>query len=159
MALTKLDQLYRAVILDHSKNPRHMGHLDQVDATIELKNPTCGDLIGVELKLEEDVVKDVRFNGSGCTISMASASMMTEAVIGKSLDEVKALYQDFSNLVQGQEAKDEKGLGDAIMLQGVSKFPTRIRCATLSWKALNRAIETGGSGVDGQIKHEEIHDE
>lgn len=154
MALSKLDQLYRAVILDHSQTPRHKGTLDDMDAMIELKNPTCGDLIQVQLKLENDRVEDVKFDGTGCTISMASASMMTDAIMGKTLEEIEDLYHTFSELVQGNEPENAKKLGDAKMLEGVSKFPTRVRCATLSWKAMNKALETRSTGVDGQISHE-----
>lgn len=159
MALNKLDTLYRAVILDHSKTPRHKGKLDQVDAVMELRNPTCGDEIQVQIKLDDDgkLVEDVAFDGQGCTISMASASMMTQAIIGKDLDQVKELYTTFSEMVQGQEPQHKEKLGDAMMLEGVTKFPTRIRCATLSWKALNKALENQGKGlVDYQS--EEIYD-
>lgn len=154
MALSKLDQLYRAVILDHSQTPKHKGTLDDADAMLELKNPTCGDLIQVQLKLGNDRVEDVKFDGTGCTISMASASMMTDVIMGKTLEEVEELYNTFSELVQGQDPESAKKLGDAKLLEGVSKFPTRIRCATLSWKAMNRALETRSTGVDGQISHE-----
>lgn len=154
MALTKLDQLYRAVILDHSKHPRKQGVLDEATAQIELKNPTCGDVIQVQLAIEDNKIKDVRFDGSGCTISMSSASMMTEAIIGKTIDEALMLADEFSGVVQGKEAAHQKELGDAMMLSGVSKFPARIKCATLSWKALEKALKADGTGVDGQLKHD-----
>lgn len=156
MALTKLDQLYRAVILDHSQNPRRRGELDKATAQIELKNPTCGDVIQVQLNIENNKITDVRFDGSGCTISMASASMMTEAIIGKSLDEALMLSKEFSGLVQGEDPEHEDELGDAMMLSGVAKFPARIKCATLSWKALEKALaDKDQTGVDGQLKHDE----
>jgi len=158
MGLSKLNNLYRAVILDHSKSPRNKGTLEKADAVIELKNPTCGDLIQVQVKLDGDQVSDVKFDGSGCTISMSSASMMTEAIKGRNLSEVKDLYFKFSDLVQGKDVGSTEELGDAEMLEGVSKFPTRVRCATLSWKALNKALENNGTGLDGRIKHEEIYD-
>lgn len=159
MALNKLDTLYKAVILDHSKTPRHKGQLDQVDAVMELRNPTCGDEIQVQIKLDDqgEKVEDVAFDGQGCTISMASASMMTQAIIGQDLDTVKNLYQTFSEMVQGNQPSDKEQLGDAMMLEGVTKFPTRVRCATLSWKALNKALENQGKGlVDYQS--EDIYD-
>jgi len=156
MALTKLDQLYRAVILDHSQHPRRRGELDKATTQIELKNPTCGDVIQVQLEIENNKITDVRFDGSGCTISMASASMMTDAIVGKSLDEALALSKEFSGLVQGEDPEHEDDLGDAMMLSGVAKFPARIKCATLSWKALEKALASDQqTGVDGQLKHED----
>lgn len=156
MALTKLDQLYRAVILEHSQTPRRRGTLDESTTQIELRNPTCGDVIQVQLNIQDGVVKDVRFDGSGCTISLASASMMTDAIIGKPIEEALNLSKEFSQVVQGNETKDQNALGDAMMLSGVSKFPARIKCATLSWKALEKALGNQGTGVDGQMRHEEI---
>lgn len=156
MALTKLDQLYRAVILEHSQTPRRRGTLDESTTQIELRNPTCGDVIQVQLNVQDGVVKDVRFDGSGCTISLASASMMTDAIIGKPIEEALNLSKEFSQVVQGNETKDQNALGDAMMLSGVSKFPARIKCATLSWKALEKALGNQGTGVDGQMRHEEI---
>lgn len=154
MALTKLDQLYRAVILDHSQSPRHRGTLEDATTQIELKNPTCGDMISVQLKVEEDIVEDVRFDGYGCTISMASASMMTQAIIGKPVDEAIALAKNFYEVVQGEEPERAKELGDATMLQGVSKFPTRIKCATISWKAFEKAVKND-SELDSGIEEVE----
>ncbi|WP_027108535.1 Fe-S cluster assembly sulfur transfer protein SufU [Lacticigenium naphthae] len=156
MALTKLDQLYRAVILDHSKNPRHRGVLDQATTQIELNNPTCGDVIQIQLLVEDGIVKDARFEGSGCTIAMSSASMMTEAIIGKTEAEALKLAADFSQVVQGKAVENEEALGDAMMLSGVSKFPARIKCATLSWKALEIALQDkDNQGTAGQLKHDE----
>lgn len=140
MGLSRLDMLYRQVILDHSNNPHHFGLASDMTHQLELNNPTCGDVIQLQLKIEEGVVKDARFSGSGCSISMASASMMTVAVIGKTEKEAIALAEDFSLLVQGKEVADKDKLGDAALLQGVSKFPARIKCATLAWKALERGI-------------------
>lgn len=154
MALTKLDQLYRAVILDHSKSPRRRGELDKATAKIELRNPTCGDVIQVQLALEDNKITDVRFDGSGCTISMASASMMTDAILNKTIEEALSLSEDFSELVQGNEPDNQNALGDAMMLSGVAKFPARIKCATLSWKALEKALANDGTGVDGQLIHD-----
>lgn len=142
MALSKLDQLYRQVILDHSHHPRHKGLLQQTDhSTIELNNPTCGDVIFLQLLLDEKgIIKEVRFDGHGCSISTASASMMSEVMIGKSLSQAQQLATDFSDLVQGKEVNEDE-LQDAALLSGVAKFPARIKCATLAWKALERAIE------------------
>src|SRR5699024_5256278 len=158
MALNRLDQLYRAVILDHSKTPRHKGKLDQVDAVMELRNPTCGDEIQVQIKLDKNKerVEDVAFDGQGCTISMASASMMTQAIIGKSLDEVNHLYTTFSEMVQGNQPKSMDELGDAMMLEGVTKNPDRVRCATLSLYALDKELMNKGKRIDLESS-EEIH--
>lgn len=140
MALSKLDQLYRQVILDHSKHPHHHGELDD-SQTYELKNPTCGDVIQLHLNIEDGKVKDARFTGEGCSISTASASMMCDAIIGRDVSEVENMMHDFSRLVQGEEVDDD-ALGDAALLAGVAKFPARIKCATLSWKALEHLLET-----------------
>ncbi|MGG5340999.1 Fe-S cluster assembly sulfur transfer protein SufU [Enterococcus sp. AZ192] len=151
MALSKLDNLYRQVILDHSSHPHHHGSLDASSQTIEMNNPTCGDVIELQLDIQDNIIKDIAFNGSGCSISTASASMMTDAVIGKSLTEAEQLAEDFSQLVQGNEVSDEEKLGDAAMLGGVAKFPARIKCATLAWKALEQAVENDGQGTAGQL--------
>lgn len=151
MALSKLDNLYRQMILDHSGHPHHHGTLEESSHTIEMNNPTCGDVIELQVAIQNNVIQNIAFNGSGCSISTASASMMTDAVIGKSLAEVQQLAEDFSRLVQGNEVKDEEKLGDAAMLSGVAKFPARIKCATLAWKALEQAVENDGKGTAGQL--------
>ncbi len=140
MGLSKLDQLYRQVILDHSQNPHHYGTLDESTRTIELNNPTCGDVIQLHFLIEGNRITDIRFSGHGCTISKASASMMTDLMVGKTLEEALQLEKQFSLLVQGEEVQDVEELGDAILLSGVAKFPARIKCATLSWKALEKAL-------------------
>ncbi|KAF1299344.1 SUF system NifU family Fe-S cluster assembly protein [Enterococcus sp. JM4C] len=155
MALSKLDNLYRQVILDHSSHPHHHGTLAESTQTIEMNNPTCGDVIQLELSLEDDVIKAIAFDGSGCSISTASASMMTDAVMGKTVAEAEDLIHNFSELVQGKEVKDEDSLGDAAMLSGVAKFPARIKCATLAWKALEQAItDESGKSVAHQYHKE-----
>lgn len=151
MALSKLDNLYRQVILDHSSHPHHRGSLGKSNFSVEMNNPTCGDVIHLEVDVEDGIIKDIAFDGSGCSISTASASMMTEAVIGKTLDEATHLSAEFSQLVQGQDIEDED-LGDALMLGGVAKFPARIKCATLAWKALDKAvIEADGVADAGHL--------
>ena len=135
MALSKLDSLYMAVVADHSKHPHHQGQIEDVDQ-IQLNNPTCGDVIQLSVKFDEnDKIEDIAFVNSGCTISM------TDAVIGKTKEEVEELAQVFSEMVQGQSDPRQEELGDAAFLSGVSKFPQRIKCATLSWNALKKAIE------------------
>ncbi|MEG0289633.1 MAG: SUF system NifU family Fe-S cluster assembly protein [Carnobacterium sp.] len=142
MALTRLDQLYRQVILDHSSHPHHHGTLAEATNQVEMNNPTCGDVIELQLKMKDNCIKEIRFSGSGCTISTASASMMTDAVLGKTLEEALALADQFSLLVQGKDLENLDDLGDAAILSGVAKFPARIRCATLAWKGLEKALAT-----------------
>lgn len=136
----QLDDLYRRVIMDHYKNPRNRGTLDDEALTINLNNPTCGDRITLQLQVEGDVVKQAKFTGEGCSISMSSASMMTEAVKGKTTQEALALAEKFSSLVKGETAEFDE-LEDIEALTGVTKFPARIKCATLSWNALRKGIE------------------
>lgn len=144
MALSRLDSLYMAVVSEHSKSPRHRGSLDGVEK-LELHNPTCGDVIELSVKIEKDVITDIAFDGVGCTISTASASMMTEAVLGKEIKHIEELAEIFSQMVQGQEDTRQKELGDASLLAGVAKFPQRIKCVTLPWNALKKALERSGS--------------
>lgn len=140
MALSKLNSLYMAVVADHSKHPHHQGRLDGVEAVL-LNNPTCGDVISLTVKYDGDLIEDIAFSGDGCSISTASSSMMTDAVIGKTKAEALELVRAFSDLVQGRQHPKQKELGEAELLEGVSKFPQRIKCATLSWHALEKAIE------------------
>lgn len=158
MALSKLDNLYRQVILDHSSHPHHRGSLGKSTLKVEMNNPTCGDVIHLEVEVADGIIKDIAFDGSGCSISTASASMMTDAVIGKRVDEIGDLTLMFSDLVQGKEVPDAERLGEAEVLSGVSKFPTRIKCATLAWKALNKAVNESDSGV-ADTGHFHNHDE
>ena len=146
MALSKLDQLYRQVILDHSQHPHHEGLIEEATDQIELTNPTCGDVIQLQLRIKDGIVKDIRFSGHGCTISRASASMMTEVMTGKTKEEAFELAHLFSELVQGKEVSKVEDLGDAALLNGVAKFPARIKCATLSWKALEKALTATKQG-------------
>lgn len=140
MALSRLDSLYMAVVADHSKSPHHHGVLEGVEA-IQLNNPTCGDVIALTVKFDGDIIEDIAFAGEGCTISTASSSMMCDAVIGKSKSDALALAEIFSAMVQGQNNIDTKVLGDAEFMAGVSKFPQRVKCATLAWNALKKSIE------------------
>lgn len=136
-----LDTLYRQVIMDHYKNPRNKGILDN-SITVDMNNPTCGDRIRLTLDLEDGVVKDAKFEGEGCSISMSSASMMTQAIKGKTLDEALKLSEIFSNMMLGKEYNDDIDLGDIEALQGVTKFPARIKCATLAWKAMEKGVNS-----------------
>ncbi|MBD3108220.1 SUF system NifU family Fe-S cluster assembly protein [Bacillus sp. AGMB 02131] len=142
MSFNNLDNLYRQVIMDHYKNPRNKGSLDEGNLTIDMNNPTCGDRIHLTLKVENGIVTDVKFDGEGCSISMSSASMMTQAIKGKDVETAMKLSHIFSDMMQGKEVKidDDLDLGDIESLQGVSKFPARIKCATLAWKAMEKGL-------------------
>lgn len=142
MALSKLDNLYRAVILDHSSNPRHAGEL-QTGCMVDLNNPTCGDVIRLTVELDGDKISNIAFSGHGCTISTASASMMTVAVLGKTKAQALELAKLFSAMVTGEEDERQEALGEAQFLAGVSKFPARVKCSTLAWNALKKALDEG----------------
>ncbi|MED1468748.1 Fe-S cluster assembly sulfur transfer protein SufU [Bacillus salipaludis] len=136
-----LDALYRRVIMDHYKKPRNRGILEDGSHTINMNNPTCGDRIQLTFKVANGIVEDARFEGEGCSISMSSASMMTQAIKGKKVEEALKLSKIFSDMMQGKEVDDDIDLGDIEALQGVSKFPARIKCATLAWKAMEKGLK------------------
>lgn len=139
-----LDTLYRQVILDHYKHPRNRGEFEEEVFTAELNNPSCGDRIFLQIKLKGKVIEDVKFTGEGCSISIASASMMTQSIKGKTLAEALSMSGEFSRMMLGEEIDiDVFGLDDIIALQGVSNFPARISCATLAWKAVDQVHEDG----------------
>ncbi len=136
----QLDDLYRQVIMDHYKNPRNKGKFEEGAITVDLNNPTCGDKITLQLKVNNGVVEDARYTGDGCSISMSSASMMTAAVKGKTLEEAKEMTARFSQLMLGEDVQFDD-YEDIEALSGVNKFPARIKCATLSWNALRKVID------------------
>lgn len=136
----QLDDLYRRVIMDHYKNPRNRGTLNEEAVTINLNNPTCGDRISLQLQVEDGKVIDAKFTGEGCSISMSSASMMTEAIKGRSFETALNMAEKFSSLMKGETVEFEE-LEDIEALSGVNKFPARIKCATLAWNALRKGIE------------------
>ncbi|MFD1205807.1 MULTISPECIES: Fe-S cluster assembly sulfur transfer protein SufU [Sporosarcina] len=140
MPTNNLDQLYRSVIMDHYKNPKNKGVLEDNNITIDMNNPTCGDVIHLTLQVEDGVVQDAKFEGEGCSISMASASMMTQLVKKKKVDEALNYAHVFSDMMLGKEVDDSVDLGDIEALSGVAKFPARIKCATLAWKAMEKGI-------------------
>jgi nitrogen fixation protein NifU and related proteins len=141
MSFNNLDNLYRRVIMDHYKNPRNKGSLENGNLTIDMNNPTCGDRIHLTMNVEDGKVTDAKFDGEGCSISMASASMMTQMIIGKDVQTAEDLSHIFSEMIQGKEYDDNIDLGDIEALQGVSKFPARIKCATLAWKAMEKGLK------------------
>lgn len=137
-----LRELYQEVILDHNKRPRNRGKLDSVTNTAEGHNPLCGDNITIYLHKKDGRIDDVTFEGSGCAISTASASMMTEAIKGKTLEEVEAVFREFQQMVTATgEADEHPGLGDLEVLGGVREYPVRIKCATLPWHTLKAALQ------------------
>ncbi|APO44885.1 Fe-S cluster assembly sulfur transfer protein SufU [Paenibacillus sp. FSL H7-0942] len=136
----QLDDLYRRVIMDHYKNPRNRGTFDNDAVTVNLNNPTCGDRISLQILLKDGIVQEAKYTGEGCSISMSSASMMTEAVKGKTMEQALDIANRFSSLMKGEEV-DFDDYEDLEALSGVNKFPARIKCATLAWNALRKGID------------------
>ncbi|MCC6642971.1 MAG: SUF system NifU family Fe-S cluster assembly protein [Deltaproteobacteria bacterium] len=140
--MSDLRELYQATILDHYKKPRNFGPLAEATTHVEGHNPLCGDRVTLHVLFDGDVVRDVRFEGSGCAISTASASMMTEAVKGRQRAEVERLFERFRDLIAGPEGSeaDSDELGKLAVFSGVREYPTRVKCATLVWHALHSAL-------------------
>jgi len=140
--MSELSELYQQVILDHNKKPRNFRKLENANHTAEGYNPLCGDQLTIYLDLESGLVKEVGFEGSGCAISKASASMMTQAVKGKSKEQAESLFQEFHSMVTGEldEETDENHLGNLKIFAGVREFPVRVKCATLPWHTLHAAL-------------------
>ena len=140
--MSDLTDLYQEVILDHGKAPRNFGALEAATCSAEGYNPLCGDKIRVHLVLDGDTVRDVRFEGTGCAISMASASLLTEAVKGKSREEALAGFQRFQEMVSGETDDDSfpEGMEKIAVFSGVREFPMRVKCATLAWHTLKAAM-------------------
>lgn len=136
-------ELYQQVILDHNRKPRNFRKIDEPTHICPGHNPLCGDHITVYIHIEEGLVKDVSFEGSGCAISKASASMMTESVKGKTLDEVRNIFNDFHNMLMGEldPAVQEHHLGKLAIFEGVKEYSSRVKCASLSWHALVGALD------------------
>ena len=140
--MTDLQDLYQELILDHGSRPRNLKKLAGANHTAEGYNPLCGDKVKVYVNLDGEVVKDISFEGAGCAISTASASIMTETLKGKTRAEADALFEMFHDLVTGQQRKlDSPELGKLAVFSGVSEFPMRVKCATLSWHTLRAAIK------------------
>ena len=147
--MSELRELYQSVILDHNKKPRNFGPLEQANRSADGYNPLCGDKVRVSLEVEDDVVKAVRFEGSGCAISTASASLMTEAVGGKPVEEVLRLFEGFHAMVTSDPdaETDRSELGKLVVFAGVREFPIRVKCATLAWHTLMAALEGKDASV------------
>ena len=142
-----LKDLYRDVILDHNRKPRNFGALTGADGQADGHNPLCGDRLTVWVRLDGERVADIRFEGKGCAISTASASLMTEAVKGKDRAAIQSLYEQVHTLLTQQNAAATASLGKLAALAGVSEFPARVKCATLCWHTLNAALERSASAV------------
>ena len=140
--MSELSELYQQVILDHNKKPRNFRKLETANHTAEGYNPLCGDHLTVYMNVEGDVVTDVGFEGSGCAISKASASMMTQAVKGKSKEQAEALFKEFHSMVTGEldEETEDNSLGNLKIFAGVREFPVRVKCATLPWHTMHAAL-------------------
>ena len=138
--MSDLQELYQSVILDHNRKPRNFGALDGANRSADGKNPLCGDQVTVTLHVVDEVIEDVKFTGHGCAISKASASLMTAAVKGKSRVDAEALFQKFHALVLGQDPEQGKTLGQLVVFSGVSRFPVRVKCASLAWHTLKAAL-------------------
>jgi nitrogen fixation NifU-like protein len=139
--MSALRELYQEVIIEHSRQPRNFGALAGATHSREGYNPLCGDKVHIHLVEENDVVTQIRFEGCGCAISMASASLMTEALVGKTRFEVTGVFHDFHLLMtKGHDAELENRLGKLAVLSGVAEFPARVKCATLAWHTLKAAL-------------------
>ncbi len=145
--MTDLRDLYQETILDHYKRPRNFGLLTDANREAEGHNPLCGDEVTVYLQIEEGVIRDIHFQGAGCAISTASASLMTEVLKGKTLAEAEALFHRFHDLLTADEEPIMAGLGKLEVLAGVREFPVRVKCATLAWHTLHAALHQQGQPV------------
>ncbi|CAI7979344.1 MULTISPECIES: Fe-S cluster assembly sulfur transfer protein SufU [Parafrankia] len=150
----KLDSMYQEIILDHYRNPHHRGLRDPFDAEVHHVNPTCGDEVTLRVKVADGVVADVSYESEGCSISQASASVMADLVIGKSVADALELEREFLALMQsrGTQEGDEEVLEDAVAFAGVSKYPARVKCALLSWMAWKDATAQATALVPEQEK-------
>jgi nitrogen fixation NifU-like protein len=137
-----LDDLYQDLILDHYRRKRGEGSLDNPTVAVDQNNPLCGDEIHLELNIVDGTVTEIAHTGEGCSISQASMSMMSEALVGKSLEDALEVVEHFRMVMHGSEQGDEDRLGDAIALEGVAKYPVRVKCALLGWMAAKDAIQT-----------------
>ncbi|MGE3845016.1 MAG: Fe-S cluster assembly sulfur transfer protein SufU [Vicinamibacterales bacterium] len=152
--MSDLRDLYQEVILDHNKRPRNFGELADANRRADGHNPLCGDRLRVTLRIENDVIADIRFEGSGCAISKASASLMTERVKGQTIHAAEALFTGFHRMVtEGGLSGDEAtaDMGKLAVLAGVAEFPTRVKCATLAWHTLRAALREPGSVATTEV--------
>ena len=155
-----LEELYQEIILDHYKKPRHPGRLEGDHVEVRHYNPVCGDELTLGLRLDGDRVADVAVRGSGCSISQASASVMSEQVIGRTIPEALEVAEGFRRLMHDEGSPDEELLGDGIAFAGVARYPVRVKCALLGWMAFKDAVVRAVDGLDGgETLHQEDGDQ
>ena len=148
--MSDLQDLYQSIILDHNRRPKNYGSLDGATNRAEGRNPLCGDEVAVELKVQRDAIEDVRFTAIGCAVSRAAASIMTQAVKGKSRAEVDRLFTQFHELVTGRlkpTPQEARTMGEMAAFSGVSRFPVRVKCASMPWHTLQAALRDGGAAT------------
>jgi len=151
--VSNLEALYQEVILDHNRKPRNFREIEKADRHVEGRNPLCGDQVTIYVKLDGDRVADVSFTGTGCAVSKSSASIMTQTVKGKTVAETRQLFDKFHSMITGKMTDAERGqMGSLAALGGVSKFPLRVKCASLAWHALKSALD--GDGADVSTENE-----
>lgn len=148
--MNELKDLYREVILDHNRNPRNFGELEEANRVVAGVNPLCGDKMTLFVKLEGERIVDIGFEGTGCAISVASSSLMTERVKGMSVTDSLALYDEIHDMLTGPDAEPPADLGKLVALSGVREFPSRVKCASLGWHALKAAL----TGDDAEVSTE-----
>jgi nitrogen fixation protein NifU and related proteins len=148
-----VEDLYKEVILDHYKAPRNKRGISAPTCTAKGNNPLCGDEVTVHLQVEDGTIAEAAFEGQGCSISQASASMMTEAVTGRTIDEANGFAKEFRAMMAGEGEPDEDLLGDLVALQGVVRYPARIKCAVLAWDTLQDALESPAGQATGDAPH------
>ena len=142
-----IKDLYQEVIVDHNRNPRNFGKLEDASKTLDGFNPLCGDKLTLYIKTNDNVIEDISFDGSGCAISVASASLMTDIMKGKKLDEAEALFEKFHHLITSDDELDISDLGKLAALAGVRDYPARVKCASLCWHTLHSVIQGDESPV------------
>jgi len=140
-----LESIFRELILDHYRKPRNKGELEEPTVTVAMRNPLCGDVIELMLRIEDERIADLRFKGQGCSISQAAASVLHELVVGLSIPEALSRVDSFTEMIAGRSEPDEDAIGDGIAFAGVSKYPARVKCALLAWMAFKDAtVQAGG---------------
>ncbi len=140
--MSNMENLYRQVIMDHYKHPRNKGLVDDKEyKTVHIKNPTCGDDITVQSKIKDGKVVDVRHDGTGCSICCSSASVMSEVLTGKTKEEAVTITENYLNMLANKDYDEEVELEDAVVYSGVKKFPARVKCASIAWKAFEGTTE------------------
>ena len=150
----EFDELYREIILDHYRNPRHREPLPNADVVAEGYNPLCGDEVELRLRFDNGRIEDVSLHGRGCSISQASGSMLADAVVGKPVDDAERMIREFTEMITDAKAVPSQELGDLEALRGVAKFPVRVKCATLAWHTLEDGLKQRRAG--GHVaRHEE----